>query len=111
MIELLALKLKEVSKKASNIDEKVENLAINQEKEINTRIIALYNDFKAEYETFVKNIPLPKDGKDFDLNLWIKAEEKLDTALENLNSKIKAIEAEIAKFIDEKNSEYNAFVK
>ena len=41
MIELLALKLKEVSKKASNIDEKIDNLAISQEKELEDKANAI----------------------------------------------------------------------
>ena len=111
MIELLALKLKEVSKKASNIDEKVENLAINQEKEINARIIALYNDFKAEYETFVKNIALPKDGKDFDINLWVNFEKDKNSIISSKIDELNALKDEITKLIDEKNSNYNTFVK
>ena len=46
MIELLALKLKEVSKKASNIDEKIDNLAISQEKELNDKANAILKDFE-----------------------------------------------------------------
>ena len=48
MIELLALKLKEVSKKASNIDEKIDNLAISQEKEQNDKANAILG-WKAQY--------------------------------------------------------------
>ena len=83
MIELLALKLKEVSKKASNIDEKIDNLAISQEKELNDKANAILKDFEVKYDNYVKNIALPKDGKDFDLNLWENFEKDRDIVCDN----------------------------
>ena len=111
MIELLALKLKEVSKKASNIDEKVDNLAISQEKELNDKANAILKDFKVEYENYVKNIPLPKDGKDFDLNLWENSEKNRDTIINKTVSELNDLKAEITKFFQEQTDNYNAFVK
>ena len=111
MIELLALKLKEVSKKASNIDEKIDNLAISQEKEINDKANAILKDFKVEFENHIKNIPLPKDGKDFDLNLWINSKEGLDSAKKELETSLKNLKSEISKFNDEQISNYSTFIK
>ena len=95
MIELLALKLKEVSKKASNIDEKIDNLAISQEKELNDKANAILKDFEVKYENYVKNIALPKDGKDFDLNLWENAKEELNSAKKELETSLKNLKSEI----------------
>ena len=111
MIELLALKLKEVSKKASNIDEKIDNLAISQEKELNDKANAILKDFKVEYENYVKNIALPKDGKDFDLNLWENAKEELNSAKKELETSLKNLKSEISKFNDEQISNYSTFIK
>ena len=111
MIELLALKLKEVSKKASNIDEKVDNLAISQEKELNDKANAILKDFKAEYENYVKNIALPKDGKDFDLNLWENFKKDRDTIINKAVSELNDLKAEIIKFFQEQTANYNALVK
>ena len=111
MIELLALKLKEVSKKASNIDEKIDNLAISQEKELNDKANAILKDFEVKYENYVKNIALPKDGKDFDLNLWINAKEGLDSAKKELETSLKNLKSEISKFNDEQISNYSTFIK
>ncbi len=107
MIELLALKLKEVSKKASNIDEKIDNLAISQEKELDYKANAILKDFEVKYENYVKNIALPKDGKDFDLNLW----ENLDSIINKTVGELNDLKAEIIKFFQEQTDNYNAFVK
>ena len=111
MIELLALKLKEVSKKASNIDEKIDTLAISQEKEINDRIIAIHKDFKVEFENHIKNIPLPKDGKDFDLNLWENFEKDRDIVINKTVGELNDLKAEIIKFFQEQTANYNALIK
>ena len=111
MIELLALKLKEVSKKASNIDEKIDNLAISQEKELNDKANAILKDFEVKYYNYVKNIALPKDGKDFDLNLWENAKEELDSAKKELETSLKNLKSEISKFNDEQISNYSTFIK
>lgn len=111
MIELLALKLKEVSKKASNIDEKIDNLAISQEKELNDKANAILKDFEVKYENYVKNIALPKDGKDFDLNLWINAKEGLDSAKKEFETSLKNLKSEISKFNEEQISNYSTFIK
>ena len=111
MIELLALKLKEVSKKASNIDEKIDNLAISQEKELNDKANAILKDFEVKYENYVKNIALPKDGKDFDLNLWENAKEELNSAKKELETSLKNLKSEISKFNDEQISNYSTFIK
>ena len=111
MIELLALKLKEVSKKASNIDEKIDNLAISQEKEINDKANAILKDFEVKYYNYVKNIALPKDGKDFDLNLWENAKEELNSAKKELETSLKNLKSEISKFNDEQISNYSTFIK
>ena len=111
MIELLALKLKEVSKKASNIDEKIDNLAISQEKELNDKANAILKDFKAEYENYVKNIALPKDGKDFDLNLWENFEKDRDIIINKTVSDLNDLKAEIIKFFQEQIANYNALIK
>lgn len=107
MIELLALKLKEVSKKASNIDEKIDNLAISQEKELNDKANAILKDFEVKYENYVKNIALPKDGKDFDLNLWENSEKIVNKTVSELND----LKAEIIKFFQEQTANYNAIIK
>ena len=111
MIELLALKLKEVSKKASNIDEKVDNLTISQEKEINDKANAILKDFEAKYENYVKNIQLPKDGKDFDLNLWENFKKDRDSIISKTVSDLNDLKAEIAKFFQEQIDKYNALLK
>lgn len=111
MIELLALKLKEVSKKASNIDEKIDNLAISQEKELNDKANAILKDFEVKYENYVKNIALPKDGKDFDLNLWKNAKKGLDSAKKELETSLKNLKSEISNFNDEQISNYSTFIK
>ena len=98
MIELLALKLKEVSKKASNIDEKIDNLAISQEKELNDKANAILKDFEVKYENYVKNIALPKDGKDFDLNLWENFKKDRDSIINKTVSELNDLKAEIIKF-------------
>ena len=111
MIELLALKLKEVSKKASNIDEKIDNLAISQEKELNDKANAILKDFEVKYENYVKNIPLPKDGKDFDLNLWENSEKNRDIIANKAIGELNDLKAEITKFFQEQITNYNALVK
>ena len=111
MIELLALKLKEVSKKASNIDEKIDNLAISQEKEFNDRIIAIHKDFKVEFENHIKNIALPKDGKDFDLNLWENFKKDRDSIINKTVSELNDLKAETIKFFQEQTANYNAIIK
>ena len=111
MIELLALKLKEVSKKASNIDEKIDNLAISQEKELNDKANAILKDFKVEFENHIKNIPLPKDGKDFDLNLWENSEKDRDIVINKTVSELNDLKAEIIKFFQEQIANYNALIK
>ena len=111
MIELLALKLKEVSKKASNIDEKIDNLAISQEKEINDKANAILKDFEVKYENYVKNIALPKDGKDFDLNLWENFEKDRDIVINKTVSELNDLKAEIIKFFQEQTDNYNALIK
>ena len=111
MIELLALKLKEVSKKASNIDEKVDNLAISQEKELNDKANAILKDFEVKYENYVKNIALPKDGKDFDLNLWENFKKDRDIIANKAIGELNDLKAEIIKFFQEQTDNYNAFVK
>ena len=111
MIELLALKLKEVSKKASNIDEKIDNLAISQEKELNDKANAILKDFKVEYENYVKNIALPKDGKDFDLNLWENFEKDRDIVINKTVSELNDLKAEIIKFFQEQTANYSTFIK
>ena len=111
MIELLALKLKEVSKKASNIDEKIDNLAISQEKELNDKANAILKDFEVKYENYVKNIPLPKDGKDFDLNLWENFKKDRDIIANKAIGELNDLKAEIIKFFQEQTDNYNAFVK
>ena len=111
MIELLALKLKEVSKKASNIDEKIDNLAISQEKELNDKANAILKDFEVKYENYVKNIPLPKDGKDFDLNLWENSEKNRDIIANKAIGELNDLKAEITKFFQEQTANYNALIK
>ena len=111
MIELLALKLKEVSKKASNIDEKIDNLAISQEKELNDKANAILKDFEVKYENYVKNIALPKDGKDFDLNLWENFKKDRDIIANKAIGELNDLKAEIIKFFQEQNTNYNALVK
>ena len=111
MIELLALKLKEVSKKASNIDEKIDNLAISQEKELNDKANAILKDFEVKYENYVKNIALPKDGKDFDLNLWENSEKDRDIIINKTVSELNDLKAEIIKFFQEQTANYNALIK
>ena len=111
MIELLALKLKEVSKKASNIDEKIDNLAISQEKELNDKANAILKDFEVKYENYVKNIALPKDGKDFDLNLWENFKKDRDIIANKAIGELNDLKAEIIKFFQEQTDNYNAFVK
>ena len=111
MIELLALKLKEVSKKASNIDEKIDNLAISQEKELNDKANAILKDFEVKYENYVKNIALPKDGKDFDLNLWENSEKNRDIIANKAIGELNDLKAEITKFFQEQITNYNALVK
>ena len=111
MIELLALKLKEVSKKASNIDEKIDNLAISQEKELNDKANAILKDFEVKYENYVKNIALPKDGKDFDLNLWENFKKDRDIIADKAIGELNDLKAEIIKFFQEQTADYNAFVK
>ena len=111
MIELLALKLKEVSKKASNIDEKIDNLAISQEKELNDKANAILKDFEVKYENYVKNIALPKDGKDFDLNLWENFEKDRDIVINKTVSELNDLKAEIIKFFQEQTANYNALIK
>lgn len=111
MIELLALKLKEVSKKASNIDEKIDNLAISQEKELNDKANAILKDFEVKYENYVKNIPLPKDGKDFDLNLWENFKKDRDIIANKAIGELNDLKAEIIKFFQEQTANYNALVK
>ena len=111
MIELLALKLKEVSKKASNIDEKIDNLAISQEKELNDKANAILKDFEVKYENYVKNIALPKDGKDFDLNLWENSEKDRNSIVNKTVSELNDLKAEIIKFFQEQTTNYNALVK
>ena len=111
MIELLALKLKEVSKKASNIDEKIDNLAISQEKELNDKANAILKDFEVKYENYVKNIALPKDGKDFDLNLWENFEKDRDIVINKTVSELNDLKAEIIKFFQEQTANYNAIIK
>lgn len=111
MIELLALKLKEVSKKASNIDEKIDNLAISQEKELNDKANAILKDFEVKYENYVKNIPLPKDGKDFDLNLWENFKKDRDIIANKAIGELNDLKAEITKFFQEQITNYNALVK
>ena len=111
MIELLALKLKEVSKKASNIDEKIDNLAISQEKELNDKANAILKDFEVKYENYVKNIALPKDGKDFDLNLWENSEKDRNSIVNKTVSELNDLKAETIKFFQEQTAIYNAFVK
>ena len=111
MIELLALKLKEVSKKASNIDEKIDNLAISQEKELNDKANAILKDFEVKYENYVKNIALPKDGKDFDLNLWENFKKDRDSIINKAIGELNDLKAEIIKFFQEQTDNYNAFVK
>lgn len=111
MIELLALKLKEVSKKASNIDEKIDNLAISQEKELNDKANAILKDFEVKYENYVKNIALPKDGKDFDLNLWENSEKDRNSIVNKTVSELNDLKAEIIKFFQEQTANYNAIIK
>lgn len=111
MIELLALKLKEVSKKASNIDEKIDNLAISQEKELEDKANAILKDFEVKYENYVKNIALPKDGKDFDLNLWENFKKDRDIIANKAIGELNDLKAEIIKFFQEQTANYNAFVK
>ena len=111
MIELLALKLKEVSKKASNIDEKIDNLAISQEKELNDKANAILKDFEVKYENYVKNIPLPKDGKDFDLNLWENFKKDRDIIANKAIGELNDLKAEIIKFFQEQTANYNAIIK
>lgn len=111
MIELLALKLKEVSKKASNIDEKIDNLAISQEKELNDKANAILKDFEVKYENYVKNIALPKDGKDFDLNLWENFEKDRDIVINKTVGELNDLKAEIIKFFQEQTANYNAIIK
>ena len=111
MIELLALKLKEVSKKASNIDEKIDNLAISQEKELNDKANAILKDFEVKYENYVKNIALPKDGKDFDLNLWENFKKDRDIIANKAIGELNDLKAEIIKFFQEQITNYNALVK
>ena len=113
MTELLALalKLKEVNKKASNIDEKIENLAISQEKELNDKANAILKDFEVKYENYVKNIALPKDGKDFDLNLWENFKKDRDIIADKAIGELNDLKAEIIKFFQEQTADYNAFVK
>ena len=111
MIELLALKLKEVSKKASNIDEKIDNLAISQEKELNDKANAILKDFEVKYENYVKNIALPKDGKDFDLNLWENFKKDRDIIANKAIGELNDLKAEIIKFFQEQTANYNALVK
>ena len=97
----LALKLKEVNKKTSNIDEKVETLAINQKTTINDKMVAIFDEFKAEYQDFIKNIPLPTNGKDFDIKLWEKIENDINSLI---NSKISELDKQKADYI--KQTEY-----
>lgn len=111
MIELLALKLKEVSKKASNIDEKIDNLAISQEKDLEDKANAILKDFEVKYENYVKNIALPKDGKDFDLNLWENFKKDRDIIANKAIGELNDLKAEIIKFFQEQTANYNAFVK
>jgi hypothetical protein len=111
MIELLALKLKEVSKKASNIDEKIDNLAISQEKELNDKANAILKDFEVKYENYVKNIALPKDGKDFDLNLWENFKKDRDSIINKTVSELNDLKAEVIKFFQEQTANYNAIIK
>ena len=111
MIELLALKLKEVSKKASNIDEKIDNLAISQEKELDYKANAILKDFEVKYENYVKNIALPKDGKDFDLNLWENFKKDRDSIINKAIGELNDLKAEIIKFFQEQTANYNAIIK
>lgn len=111
MIELLALKLKEVSKKASNIDKKIDNLAISQEKELNDKANAILKDFEVKYENYVKNIALPKDGKDFDLNLWENFKKDRDSIINKTVGELNDLKAEIIKFFQEQTANYNAIIK
>ena len=111
MIELLALKSKYVSKKASNNKKKIDNLAISQEKELNDKANAILKDFEVKYENYVKNIALPKDGKDFDLNLWENSEKDRDVIVNKTVSELNDLKAEIIKFFQEQTANYNALIK
>jgi hypothetical protein len=112
MTELLALalKLKEVNKKTSNIDEKVETLAINQKTTINDKMVAIFDEFKAEYQDFIKNIPLPTNGKDFDIKLWEKIENDINSLINSKISELDKQKADYIKQLDEKNANYQAFI-
>ena len=113
MTELLALalKLKEVNKKASNIDEKVETLAINQKTTINDKMVALYEQNKAEIKDFIENIPIPKDGKDFDTNLWLQKDKKIDTTVNSAVLKIQEQTQAKINALDKKVADYEAQVQ
>ena len=114
IIATLTLKLKELSKKISDFDSKVESVSSFQQKEIENRFLFTYQKLVEDYQAAIQNIPLPENGKDFDLDLWENfknnTQKLLDSGEDSRNKNLLSLQNELKELLNSETTKIDEYL-